>query len=287
MPTPQPCETDQRSSEELVAACRAAWAREDYDCDAFAPLHHRGGVPEFRLGCELTASPESFDRQIGARILGQLGWGRKCFHEECMDILLNLLTHEDAETIAAAVWALGHRGDDRAVEPMIALAGHPCDNVRYAVASSLPSASFDSPKAPLAAASLIPLCTDPDFDTRNWAVFGLAQMRDEDTPEIRAALATALTDPDYEISGEALVGLAIRKVPGICECIRERLAAHWLHCLTLEAAAELGDSSLIPDLDALLPEFASEPGGGIRSYYESALRTLREHEEQMRAPAQE
>jgi HEAT repeat protein len=268
-------ETDPRSSEELVEACLTAWLREDYNCDAFAALHFRGGDLEFRLGQFLVESVESADRQVGARILGQLGWGEKRFHEESMAILLKLLGHEDAETIAAAVWALGHRGDDRAVEPVIALAGHPCAGVRYAVASSLPSLCFDSRKAALAAETMIKLCADEDKDTRNWAMFGLGQMSELDSPSIREALSRGLEDSDPEIHGEALVGLALRKAPGVAELIRRDLERGTVHILALEAAAELGDISLLPDLLKLRhkSDWASSPAMGRA--LDSASATLR------------
>jgi hypothetical protein len=241
-------ETDPRSSEELVAACRAAWARQEYDCNAFAPLHFRGGELEFQLGKKLTECADAPDREIGARILGQLGGEKQSFLEESMPFLLSLLLDPEPDVVAQAVWALGHLRDDRAVDPMIALAGHPSAGVRYAVASSLPGASLDSPLEPRAAAALVPLCADGDFNTRNWAMFGLGQMHEQDTPAIRDALVQGSCDDDPEIRGEALVGLAMRKLPGAVYRISRDLDGEILYVLTLETARELADPALLPAL---------------------------------------
>src|SRR5262249_8183071 len=86
---------------------------------------------------------------------------------------------------------------------------------------------------------------------------GLGTQMDADTPELRAALLRRLDDPDGITRGEALVGLARRKDPRIVEPLREGLGRGVLEWaapredLGLEAVEELGDRSLVPDLDDL------------------------------------
>jgi HEAT repeat protein len=58
---------------------------------------------------------------------------------------------------------------------------------------------------------LIALTGDTDDDVRNWAVFGLGNLGDGDSVEIRNALFSRLDDSNKNIREEAMVGLARRK----------------------------------------------------------------------------
>jgi hypothetical protein len=94
---------------------------------------------------------------------------------------------------------------------------------------------------------LLGMVHDADSSNRDWAALLIAQL-DEDTPEIRAALWHAAQDEHDDTRGEALVGLAQRDPAATLPIVREALAGEWIGCLMLQAAAELGDPSLLPIL---------------------------------------
>jgi HEAT repeat protein len=84
--------------------------------------------------------------------------------------------------------------------------------VRRAVAFTLPSITDQSDPAPEAVDALIRLSEDADEGTRDWATFGLAELLEADSPEIRAALTARLADSD-QIADQARAGLVKRSGP--------------------------------------------------------------------------
>ncbi|MCW5204098.1 HEAT repeat domain-containing protein [Desulfobulbus sp. US1] len=234
---------DPRSSEELLAAHRQEMNAEDDTREAIGVLHFRGGWKEFELGRQLTESEDPEDRVIGADILAQLGWEKRSFHEESVQILINLLNDPDHNVIHYAAISLGHRNDARAIPPLVELALHEDPLVRFGVTFGL--SCHDDEQA---IAALIQLSRDDDNDVRNWAMFALAAQTDMDGPDIREALAAGLQDPEVEIRGEALIGLARRKdVRVFAELVKE-WALHDVSILSIEAAEKLADPDLIPHL---------------------------------------
>ena len=236
-------EEDPRSSEELIAAHRQEMNSEDDTREAIGILHFRGGWKEFDLGRQLIKSEVPEDRVIGADILAQLGWEKRSFHEESVDILINLLNDPDHNVIHYAAISLGHRNDARAIPPLLELALHEDPLVRFGVTFGL--SCHDDEQA---IAALIQLSRDNDDDVRNWAMFALAAQTDMDGTELREALAVGLQDPEAEIRGEALVGLARRKDTRVFAELVKEWALHDVSILSIEAAEELADPDLVPHL---------------------------------------
>ncbi len=234
---------DPRSSEELVAAHRQEMNSEDDTREAIGLLHFRGGWKEFELGRQLTESEDPEDRVIGADILAQLGWEKRSFHEESVQILIDLLSDPDHKVIHYAAISLGHRNDVRAIPRLLELAQHEDPMIRFGVTFGL--SCHDDEQA---IAALIQLSRDDDDDVRNWAMFALADQTDIDGPEIREALAAGLQDPETEIRGEALVGLARRKDARVFTELVKEWALHDVSILSIEAAEELADPDLVPHL---------------------------------------
>ncbi|MCI5161773.1 MAG: lyase [Candidatus Electrothrix sp. AX5] len=234
---------DPRSSEELVAAHRHEMNREDETREAIGLLHFRGGWKEFELGRQLTESEDPEGRVIGADILAQLGWEKRSFHEESVQILIDLLSDPDHKVIHYAAISLGHRNDVRAIPRLLELAQHEDPMIRFGVTFGL--SCHDDEQA---IAALIQLSRDDDDDVRNWAMFALADQTDIDGPEIREALAAGLQDPETEIRGEALVGLARRKDARVFTELVKEWALHDVSILSIEAAEELADPDLVPHL---------------------------------------
>lgn len=235
--------TDPRSSEELVEAHRQEMNAEQDTREAIGILHSRGGWTEFELGKQLTESEDPEDRAIGADILAQLGREKRAFHQESVDILLNLLNDCNNLVIHYAAISLGHRNDPQAIPPLAELATHNDPLVRFGVTLGL--SCHDDEQA---IAALIQLSSDRDDDVRNWAMFALACQTDMDSPDVREALAAGLQDPEAEIRGEALVGLARRRDPRVFPELVKEWASHDVSLLSIEAAEELADPELIPYL---------------------------------------
>lgn len=238
---------DQRSSEELVEAHRREMNTENDTREAIGLLHFRGGWKEFELGRQLTKSDDPEDRAVGADILAQLGREKRSFHEESVEILINLLHDPDPRVIHDAAISLGHRNDARAIPPLAELTLHKDPLVRFGVTLGL--SCHDDERAVV---GLIQLTRDDDEDVRNWAMFALASQTDMDNPDIREALAAGLQDAEAEIRGEALVGLARRKDARVFTELVTAWQGDDINMLTLEAAEELADPALIPHLMELL-----------------------------------
>ncbi|WP_339135498.1 MAG: HEAT repeat domain-containing protein [Candidatus Electrothrix sp. GW3-4] len=234
---------DPRSSEELVEAHRQEMHSDKDTREAMAILHFRGGWKEFELGRQLTESEDPEDRAVGADILAQLGWEKRTFHEESVEILINLLSDPDHQVIHYAAISLGHRNDVRAISPLVELALHEDALVRFGVTFGL--SCHDDEQAITA---LIQLSRDADGDVRNWAMFALGSQTDMDGPEIREALAAGLHDPEAEIRSEALIGLARRKDARVFPELVKEWTLHDVSMLSIEAAEELADPDLIPHL---------------------------------------
>lgn len=235
-------ENDPTPSRIIAERYREVILEDDHEA-SLALIHYRGGLEEFSLGIEYCQSADPLDRELGARILAQLGWSDQTFLDESVDRLIVLLGDADLNVIAAAAFALGHRSVDRAIPHLLQHADHQDAYVRFGVVYGL-SGSED----PNAIVALIKHTSDEDHDVRNWAVFGLGTQTECDSPAIREALWASLADADMEVRGEALVGLAKRKDPRS----KDAILSEWEHddigILSLEAAEELGDPELLESL---------------------------------------
>lgn len=232
---------DPTPSEEAVAEYRA---RFDTDEDAsLALVTYRGGPTEFALGETYSRSADPLDRRVGARILAELGWSDQTFHEESVAILIEMLSDPDPSVIASAACAQGKRRNPKAIPHLLLHLNHPDDAVRNGISFGL-----QCHEDPAAIAGLIQLSVDPANDVRDWAVLGLGSMCETDTPELREALWKAVSDPLQEIRGEALVGLARRKDPSTQAAILKEWEQDDIGFLSIEAAMELADPVLLPQL---------------------------------------
>ena len=230
---------DPRTSEDAVQAYRQALEAGEQDL-SLAIVHYRGGHHEFTLGAAYAKSLDCLDRETGAWVLSQLGWGDDCFHGESVSILVSLLHDPVPRVVAAAAAALGHRIDRRVIPDLLGLIEHPDPSVRLGVVGGLIRLEDVA-----AVQGLVTFTKDVDDDVRNWAAFGLGSMTDLDLPELRDALVALLDDPDPEIRGEALIGLARRNDPRVKEPLIREIQGSFHGNWSLEAAELLGDPSLL------------------------------------------
>lgn len=242
-------------------------ADEDVRWDCIREVQRQGTREGFEAALQLARADDPARQQAGAAILGQIGYshGRDTFRDEAVAALIELLAGPETEVLATAAHALGHRQDQRAISQLVSLSSHTDPEVRLGVVLGLSGHNDER-----AISTLIALTVDEDRDVRDWATFGLGQQIDTDTPEIVAALRARLSDLDAEIRGEALNGLAHRKVPGTSEAIMAEINRNprSVMAVLLEAAAELGDSALLPHLRGL---GAAVPEGDKSDYWTTLL----------------
>ena len=148
-------------------------------------------------------------REVAAEVLGAILGLDAPPTDEIADLLIpRLEAEDDAAALESVVTALGNTCDDRARAGVVKHADHPDENVRFAVATSLPA--FDLDDASMDA--LRRLSADADDDVRDWATFALAESDATDAATIEA-LAARTDDPDDDTRAEAILGLARRRDP--------------------------------------------------------------------------
>jgi HEAT repeat protein len=174
---------DPRSTHELLTIALTA-EDEDTVWEAVGVLCWCGTREVFDAARQFCASRCPRERTVGADVLEQLGIPERSFPDESLVILTELLQmDEDVGVLSSAAIACGHLHDARAIDPLVKLQNHPCEDVRYAVVLGL--LGHEDGRAVRA---LIELSADTDADVRDWATFGLGQQIELDTPEIREAL---------------------------------------------------------------------------------------------------
>jgi hypothetical protein len=198
---------DPRATEELIQLVLSKDADADND-EYWHPiwvLQHRLPLIFDRV-TQLSKAPDEKSRDTAAALLGQNGVKNKFDPRGCLDQLLLMVPGErSAKVLGSIAFACGHLHEPGCIETLLHLKQHRDADVRYAVVHSL--SGHDDNRAIQA---LIELSSDNDKDVRNWATFGLGSRIDTDTAEIRNALFARLQEADSEIRGEALVGLARR-----------------------------------------------------------------------------
>lgn len=234
---------DPRSTDELV---RLLLNTEDEDAheDIVHALQRRGDAGVFSAACALCESADSEERETGVCILSQNMVAEKTLRRQSIPVLLELLKKETQPDVLAGLGhAFGHLKATAAVRPLRRIRNHPDADVRYGVVHGLWTQA-----SALAIKTLIELTADKEDRVRDWATFGIGQMIDNDTPEIREALVRRLNDPHSVTRGEALRGLAQRKDERVIEPLIAALTADRVGPLAIEAAQETRDPRLLPAL---------------------------------------
>jgi HEAT repeat protein len=175
---------------------RAIW-------DLIYALQERPTRDVFEAAAAWCRSPSPPLRGLGVAVLGELGLEASLpFARESERVLLPLLQDPDASVVAATALALGTLGaDDTAT--LCAAASHPTCAVRAAVARSLCDLA-----GPGVIATLIALTRDPSAEVRQLATSGLGGFDREDTEDVRLALVDRLADVDADTREEAIFALA-------------------------------------------------------------------------------
>jgi len=237
------------STDRLLRQALRHW-HADAGWRAIQELQLRGSPSLLARLTAMSGSPRARRRAVALSIASQLtrrvqGECTMFAEAETQQLLLRGLSDPHHDVVRAAVSGLGHRPHAASVEALLRLATSADSQMRWQVAVAL--GSYEEPEA---IEGLIRLSSDPSNEVRDWATFGLGTLRDDDTPEIRAALRRNLSDDDLDVRGEALVGLARRGDDGIVEALVKLLTPD-CHVYELDAAEALADPRLVEPLQAL------------------------------------
>ncbi|MDH5354954.1 MAG: HEAT repeat domain-containing protein [Gammaproteobacteria bacterium] len=246
-----------KSTPELISEAYKNDVEEEY-WGIIHELHKRGSEVEFSAACKLIESTDPINREIGADILGQIGWRDNSFQDESIPILIRLLADGCDDVIASAAFSLGHRNSPMAIPILIELATHNSARVREGVVSGLSGLESEA-----AINTLITLSRDPEVDVRNWATFGIGNLSEADNSDIRNALKERITDNDYEVRGEAFIGLANRKVIEIQDALIKELSGEFSGNWAVEAAKIMAD----PAYCRVLSKLKSREAGNIEDRF--------------------
>jgi|ERR1039458_2362839 HEAT repeat protein len=218
----------------------------DYDDDApweaVQALRRVGTRGVFEKAATWCGSTDPLTRARGADVLAQLGktveHPSNNFPEDSYSVITGLLRREtETRPLAAAIAALGHLDDPRAVPLIVNFYSHPSSEVRFDVAFAL--GCF--PNETLSVATLLRLVQDEDENVRDWATFGLGVLGNSDSPDIRNALTQRLSDSNEDVREEAMVGLGKRKDPRVLSALLAALAQPVVTYRVIEAAYTMLD----------------------------------------------
>jgi HEAT repeat protein len=147
---------------------------------AVLKLQRRSDAATFLAVAEATRSGDLGLRLVALEVLGQLGYtsGRP-YREQTLPILLAELDQaQDPRLVQAAIIALAHLGDGRALTAVLRHASHRDAGIRRAVAFALASIAADERyPAPRVEEALAALAGDADEAVREWAGVGLDELR--------------------------------------------------------------------------------------------------------------
>jgi HEAT repeat protein len=275
--TPKRAEDDARPTAEIIQAALACdLTIEDEEAeywDCVRVLHVRGGREEFEAGRALLSHPGLAHRELGARVLAQLGCTKgseRTFVDESVALLISATRDASDEVVSAAAHALAHRRSALAIPHLLPLIDHPNEDVRFGVARGL-SCHNDR----RATDGLIHLCHDTAEHVRDWACFGLAELCKMDYPELRAELHALLLDENSEIRGQAFRGLAERGDRSCLDALRMELTGDFNGTWALEAAGAFADPSLLEALATCRDRMGSVAADYYYSYHDTAVEACR------------
>jgi HEAT repeat protein len=252
----QPDDLAKQSTEQLVSFALACDSEDHARWDAITVLQKRGTHEVFEAAQRLCASEVPEQRCLGVDILAQNTTPEKSktFHEESVALLLQLLEREDEPSVLEQIaYALGHRSDARAIEPLLGLLNHPDADVRHAVIRGGLSCNEDE----WSVQALIELSADEDSDVRYWATYGLGTLIGMTTPAMLDALVARLTDPGDDTRAEAIFGLALRYDERVVPVLVASVENGWDTDLTEESVAAFPH----PDVLAAVARSREKSGG--------------------------
>jgi HEAT repeat protein len=165
-------------------------------------LHQRGSREVLDAAAALLDSPDELRRELGVRVLRELGPagadGRRPYSAEVVALLRSRLHAEVVPHVLQwVISALGYHAASPALDDVLPFVSHPHPAVRFHVAAALPALTDPGRAQDGAVAALERLCSDEDADTRWYAFHALSQEAGGVPAHRITAVADALADdPD-------------------------------------------------------------------------------------------
>ncbi|MDA0184317.1 hypothetical protein OJ997_28690 [Solirubrobacter phytolaccae] len=205
--------------------------------DVLRELHWSGERVTFEIARAWAFDPDELRRIVGLDVLGQLGIAQSArrshwpHRPETIELLRRILQDPNVplDVLESAIVSAGHQSARALLHDVIAFVDHPDDDIRSAVTFAVSSlrvfADDDGdlyPAAPEIVDTLIHLCADDVAEIREWALFHLRILEDDQAPnESPGALAAYLAgveDEDEDVrleARQALEALGLRSEPRI------------------------------------------------------------------------
>lgn len=178
---------------------------QDTPVPCLVALHDRPTGEVFDVAASLLTSPDPLRRELGARVLRELGRqgddGRLPFGDQAIPLLRDRLGKEsDPHVLGWLVSALSYNGAREALAGVLRFVDHPDGFVRFHVAAELPYLTDPDQPDPAVVAALRQLSGDSDPETRYYALYALvSELSGLDPEQISQTIAERLTDPDDEV----------------------------------------------------------------------------------------
>lgn len=220
-------------------------------------LHRRGEENIFQAAKAWCGSDDPSARKLAADILAQLGpltqegeEQLRPFTKRSSPLMQVLLDDSDVNVIIAAISFFRHHYRSDPIVERPALSSHPDAEVRLAVAQCL---GFEKALSATSRAVvlLIRLSEDHDERVRDWATFGLGYLSHSDTGAVRDALFRRLNDDHLDTREEALIGLAERRDERVIPFVTVALQENIVGRIAVEAAAILALPIFMEPLEKL------------------------------------
>jgi len=172
-------------------------------------LQDRATQEVFDAAARVLASEDSRARELGARVLRELGpgdeAGRRPFSSEAVPLLTGRLSEEHGPRVLGwIISALGYNAARESLDEVLPFAEHPHWRVRFHVAAALPALVDPDQIQPRAADALMALCRDDYAETRYYALYALLEeVAGVDQDELAHAITALREDPDEQIRAMA------------------------------------------------------------------------------------
>ncbi|MFE1409441.1 hypothetical protein ACFW6F_01240 [Streptomyces sp. NPDC058746] len=166
------------TTDELFAGALGEMGGGDGPVPCLVALHNRPTREVFDRSVRLLAREDPVERELGARILRELGpWdgeGRRPFTTETVDAVLTGIGDEpDPWVLRWMISVLGYHRAHGALGLVLGHQAHPAQPVRFAVAAALPDLADPERTESRVVEALLRLAGDGDEDVRWYALYAL------------------------------------------------------------------------------------------------------------------
>ena len=174
--------------------------QDDGPVPCLAALHSRPTHEVFDAAVQLLRSESSAKRELGARVLRELGpEGARPFSREAEKVLIERLVAENSPRVTGwIISALGYNSATDSLKGVLHFAQHEDAFVRFHVAAAIPSLMDNGSSD--AVATIEEMISDPDADVRFYAAYAfLEELRGISQERKNELAGSLLNDNDQQI----------------------------------------------------------------------------------------